>query len=376
METAPTIVTMPAPAGLPTASRFEAVGDRLVRVIATYQLTENGRKASLLSGGDGHALQQVTMEVLGSRLHLVSVDTEGVARLKLRPHYALDAEQRIVRTDGSPTYDALPTVDDLLKDAARNHQLERAYLAERTVECEKRREVTRELREHVALEFLGDQTRRALAHPPPTPQRCEIMTPRGRLRYDIAKDDGDAKRVPPEAHRRFRSDLRAKAEQRRQKHAEHLAIYEEKKRAIAEWVATRGTPDQQARHAAGALPSSEVVEAMADEAFAPLAAFPRYALDGAERLQAHLRRLPRFAEATVAPVDLMISVEDSKVATEAQWVLMHQLQRIVPHAALTLRAHRLGWKRAPTAPTLTVFGLRVKLTIGPFVVVREYAAPE
>jgi hypothetical protein len=36
---------------------------------------------------------------------------------------------------------------------------------------------------------------------------------------------------------------------------------------------------------------------------------------GAERLQAHLRKLPGFTEVTVAPADLRISVEDSKVAT-------------------------------------------------------------
>ena len=376
METASTIVLMPSQAGQPAASRVDPASDRLVRVLATYQLTENGRKASLLAGGDGRALQQVTLDVPGSRLHLVSVDAEGVARLKLRPHYALDAEQRIIRTDGPPTYDVLPAVDDLLRDAARNHQLERAWIAERTVEREKRRETSRELREQVAQDFLNDQTRRALAHPPPNPQRCEVMTPRGRLRFDVTKDDGVAKRVPPEAHRRFRADLRARAEQRRDNHAAQVAIYEEKKRVIAEWVATKGTPAQQARHVAGALPTAEVIEALTEEAFAPLAAFPIYARDGAGRLQAHLRQFARFAEVTIAPAELAISVEDSKVSTEAQWALIQQIRQVVPLAAVALRAHQLGWKRAPHSPMLTVFGVRVKLSVGPFVVMREYAAPD
>ena len=37
--------------------------DRMVTVIATYQLSEDGRKACLLAGGDGRAVQQVTMDV-------------------------------------------------------------------------------------------------------------------------------------------------------------------------------------------------------------------------------------------------------------------------------------------------------------------------
>src|SRR5262245_35100851 len=115
----------------------EAVGTpapdrgRTLRVSATYLLSEEGRKASLLSGGDGRAMQQMTLAIPSERLHLVKVDEKGVARLKLRPRFELDAEQRVVVTDAPPTYDVPPTLDDLLRDAARNHQLERAYHAER-----------------------------------------------------------------------------------------------------------------------------------------------------------------------------------------------------------------------------------------------------
>jgi hypothetical protein len=57
-----------------------AEADRLVTVTATYQLSEQGRKASLLAGGDGRGTQTITMQVPASRLHLVTVDAEGVAR--------------------------------------------------------------------------------------------------------------------------------------------------------------------------------------------------------------------------------------------------------------------------------------------------------
>src|SRR5688572_18504363 len=84
--------------------------NRTLAVTATYLLSEEGRKASLLAGGDGRALQQLTVNVPTNRLHLVSVDADGVARLKLRPRYETDGEQRLVRVDAPPTYDSQPDI--------------------------------------------------------------------------------------------------------------------------------------------------------------------------------------------------------------------------------------------------------------------------
>src|SRR5574339_62312 len=77
---------------------------------ATYLLSEDGRKASLLAGGDGRSLQQVTLQVPANRLHLVSVDKQGVARLKLRPRFEIDGERGVVRIDAAPVYDQPPTI--------------------------------------------------------------------------------------------------------------------------------------------------------------------------------------------------------------------------------------------------------------------------
>jgi molecular chaperone DnaJ len=57
-----------------------------------YLLSETGRKASLLSGGNGRAVQQIQVQVPVNRLHLVSVSGKGVARLKLRPRFERDGE--------------------------------------------------------------------------------------------------------------------------------------------------------------------------------------------------------------------------------------------------------------------------------------------
>src|SRR5437773_8953150 len=164
--------------------------NRTLAVTATYLLSEEGRKASLLAGGDGRALQELTVQVPTNRLHLVSVDANGVARLKLRPRYEMDGEQRVVRIDAAPIYEAPPDIEDLFREAGRNHQLERAYETERRSAKAKRREADRERRSLLATAFLSDPTQRALVHPAPTPKRCWLAAPNGRVVFDVNTDEG------------------------------------------------------------------------------------------------------------------------------------------------------------------------------------------
>ena len=159
--------------------------------------------------------------------------------------------------------------------------------------------------------------------------------------------------MPPEAHRRFRADLAAKHDKNQQDRAAQLALHEEKKRYIGEWIAEHGTPEQQARQTAGVLPMEEAIEAITDQAFAAVADHPPYARDGAERLQAHLREFPEYADAVVSPADLVVVSSNAIKATAEQWAVVQSVQKALPGATVTLRAHRLTWKRQPQAPTLT-----------------------
>ena len=86
---------------------------RTLSVTADYRLSETGRKASLLAGGNGRAEQRVRVDVPLTRLHLVHVDGNGVARLKLRPQFKLNPDQRIVRIKLAPVYDQPPTLEEL-----------------------------------------------------------------------------------------------------------------------------------------------------------------------------------------------------------------------------------------------------------------------
>src|SRR4051794_38200822 len=170
-----------------------------VRVRAIFRLSEAGRRASLLAGGNGRRQQRLVFRIPASRMHLVHVDHDGIAFLKLRPRFERRADQRVVRIDAAPVYDAPPSVETLLQEAARNHELEAAYHAQGVAYRSARQDVTQGWRTQVAESFLRDTTQRALVHPSPTARRCMVATERGRLQFDAKRDRGIARDVPLEA---------------------------------------------------------------------------------------------------------------------------------------------------------------------------------
>ena len=345
-------------------------------VTATYHLSETGRKASLLTGGDGRALQRLSVTVPTTRLHLVAVDVDGVARLRLQPRFELTDSQRVVRHDGPPTYDAPPSVEDLFRDAARNLELERTHRAERMAAKEQQRDADRDRRSQTARAFLADPNQRAMPHPRPLPTRCYLATAGGRVLFDAAHDVGVAQELPQEAFRRFRSDLQRRKERNLQQRAVQSALHAEKRRLIGEWAASRATDEQRARYEAGVLPVAEAIDALTDEAFSALNDQPRYPLDGAARLQTYLRAATGQRDLIVGADQVDVMGSDAKIATAPQWAVVQQLKAALPDANVTLRSHRLSWRADPSAPSLTVVGALVTRQVGPFILRREFAVPE
>lgn len=362
--------------GLDGTTALAETQSHTLKVTAIYWLSEDGRKAALLASLDGRARQTVTIDVPAARLHLVRVDVQGVPRLKLWPQYERRDDDQIVRVEMAPTYDAPPTLDDLYALAARNYELERLYESQRVGARTHRVEAERELRARVAQAFLADASQRALPHPAPTPTRCFIQTERGRRTFDVGTDEGLARELPPEAHRRFRADLKARRQRNQEAFKAQRALHEQKMRAMADWITNHGTPDQKARQAAGVLPIVESIEAMTDQAFAAANGCELYARDGAARLQAHLRGHLGYEEAVVTPADLVATNTQPTTATKAQWALLQQLRNALPAATVYLRAHRLTWRREPRAPSLTVYSAVAVQRVGLFTLRREYAAPD
>src|SRR5690606_11093920 len=179
-----------------------------------------------------------------------------------------------------------------------------------------------------------------------------------------------------EEHRRFRADLQNARAQRQAQGAEGVRVHEERKLAVADWVAAHGTPEQQARHGAGLLPMDEAIEAMTDEAFAPLADYPRYMRDGGLCLQVFLRQSPRYADAVVTPSDFTSSGRKATGASAAQRARLQEMQAAVPAATVALQVRELVWLVDPQAPHLIQYVLVVSQTVGAVQLRREYHAPD
>ena len=347
-----------------------------VPVAAVFRLSEAGRKASLLAGGNGRRRQQIVLQMPVTRMHLVHVDDGGTARLKLRPRFETRPDQRVVRLDEAPVYDAPPSIESLLQEAARNHELEAAYHAQGIAYRSTRQDVTRSWRSQVAESFLRDTSQRALRHPSPTPRHCVIATARGRMEFDAKRDRGLARDVPQEALRRFHADIRARRERAEGAVVEFHSAYTEKQRRVREWMGEHGTEDQRARLAAGVLPLEEAVDAMTEDAFRMVDHLPRYQQDGVARLQAHLRTFPPYAHAAVSELSLHVATRYLTDATSAQWAVMQEVQTAVPEARVYLRERVLSWTDDPKAPRLRMVTVLGFIKRGPLTLRREFCVPE
>jgi hypothetical protein len=118
----------------------------------------------------------------------------------------------------------------------------------------------------------------------------------------------------------------------------------------------------------------EAIEAMTDQAFAVLADRPPYMHDGVARLRAHLRENPQHVDAVISRDDLLVTSAHAEKMTAAQWALVNDFRAQVPEATVSLRLHKLSWKRDMKVGLAPVFGILVTQRLGPFTFRREYAA--
>ena len=345
-------------------------------VKAIFLLSESGRKSSLLAGRDGRELQTIDVDVPANRLHLVVVDPDGKARLKLRPRYEVRPDGRVVQITTPPVYDRAPTIDELFLAAAKNHELECAFVAQGSGRRARTKGALREVKLELAETFLATPEQRARIHPPPEPKRCWLDGPQGKVLIDASRDEGVVREVPAEAYRRYRADQRVLRDRNSQERKRRLAVRDEKARVVAEWIAANGTPDQQDRQAKGLLAFHEAREAIADKMFEALRDWPRYARNGTDVMQAHLRRYPEYNEAVITERDLAVSDDNATQASATQWARAQEARALLPDATVTLRSHRLSWRGHPEAPAITLYGLLVVRTFGPIVLRREFAVPQ
>ncbi len=207
-----------------------------ISVTATILLSPNGRRASLLAGGDGRRLQRRTVQISAQDIELVRVNRRGEATLMLTPQIVATPDGQLRRTRQVPEYDTVPSEEQVLADARALGALRQAYDAQRDAA----RMATKEA---FAQQFLQDPSLRALAHPPPTALRCVCRADRGLLIFHTT-DAGAAALVPVEAHRRFRADLADRARAARAQLEREAAIHQAKRECMTRWIAEHGSPEQ------------------------------------------------------------------------------------------------------------------------------------
>ena len=288
----------------------------------------------------------------------------------------MSAEHRVIKVKLAPVYDHPPTIDELFQDAARNHELERAYHAQRTSAQAARRETLDEWRNQVALEFLGDPNRRAVAYPPPSKRRCQVMTDRGPVHFDAKRDMGVARQIPLEAFRRFDNDVRISHGRGADQRSRNLARHAQRQQMMHEWIAVHGSHDQHERLSAGVLPFEEFVDALTEVTFRPLSHLTPYQTDGAARMQEQLRLLPGHADAIVTASEVSVITRLLPTATAIQWSLVNEIRSIIPGAQVQLRERSLAWTRDADAPKVRLVSTLVTTRVGPVLLRREYQVPD
>jgi hypothetical protein len=123
------------------------------------------------------------------------------------------------------------------------------------------------------------------------------------------------------------------------------------------------------------LPIEEAIDAVTDETFRAAAAYARYQRDGISRLHTQIRQSPDCAAVVLTPDDVMVTSTDATEMTAAQWNAVEDLRRVLPMATVTLRMHRVAWKRDRRIALAPAYGLLVTQRVGPFTIRREYTMP-
>ena len=355
----------------------------------TYYLSEPGRKASLLAGGTGTEVQQVTGELTSENIDLFRVSTDGSADFTLDVSAVPERSSygnREIRGWEQQRFDAPVNFDGVI-DAAREIARQRAQieadeqprLAAWGLEQEQKN------REKEAAEVAKNRATQ-------TERFSELLQPGSLFRLDPEQIychnwTASIDKIKPEhpQYAEFRAQLEllqtereATARATAQEHAERERL---KADFCAEWIAVNGTDNQRARFAEGLLPADELETALKEAAFSAFD-FPRY------------RRIPaKDVRATCTETctcggeydscSVNFQSEDASDATAAEFATLELIRAALVHAPMrpaeaTLRLHTGTCSDSDCDPDegvgrVTRKGILVKLRFGPFTFHRLFA---
>jgi hypothetical protein len=313
-----------------------------VEVRIRYLLSEQGRRESLLNGGDGHRIQEVTGDVDESDLACFNVDDDGNAGLDLLGSFhvfsqpALEFSDRARWQDSSHTqheyeihWDVVPSWDDLM-DIARQLKKDADNTAGFAAEREK-------AKEQAGDAFVKDQRARATSV-----AKDHVLI--GEHRFDRYHPVGMA------AHRRWQHD--------------QDELKKTNRATLAEWVGQHGTENQRQRLAAGLLPWKEAFDAAEDYLFRPAEGFRLY-----ERFEITDVCLC-LSRAEGETCDVKFQSVDATELTADEWEEFSRIKSHLPGAQFQLREHRAQCASVTEAQVRR--GVIVKFTMGQLAFKREF----
>jgi hypothetical protein len=140
---------------------------------------------------------------------------------------------------------------------------------------------------------------------------------------------------------------------------------------IATWIATRATEGMRKRQARGLLPDEDILGAMADEVFAPVADLARYEPMTADEVRRELGSDDSYGD----PEAVDFGTRDAESAHDEDVALMERIEAAIPGAKCELIEH-FGYLKSAAGsddPELTRFAIRATVTVGELTFKRSFA---
>ena len=301
-----------------------------------YYLSEQGRRDSLLKGGDGHFKQTMAGSINETDIEMFSVDASGLVFFDATTIPTTcwwwvceppTTKGRVVAHDNGEAqlhWDIVPSWEDLLSIAR---------------EVKDQNDEMQAKREQITEAFTNDPKARAIK----IEQHHVIVDGE---KFDVKHP------LYVVAHNRWNQD-QAELKQRN-------------RATLADWIKQHGSTNQQQRLAAHLLPWNEAYQTATEYLYSPLQPFPLYERFSREEVCECQRD-----EYISKTCDIKFQSVDATELTADEWDQLSQIQAVVPDATFQLREHRAACFNVVGQKVRR--GVIVKFTLGELGFKREFA---
>jgi hypothetical protein len=335
----------------------------------------------------------ITVEVDKAAAVRAGVDEAGTYELPVQPSQLSDGAREFLadwlsgRRTLYVSVPVLPTPDSIHAWLEANGQ---ALAAKRKAEMDRQEKNILEALEMPDSAWIGTETsflEDGMRHYEPSVRangpegvyltEPERKDPRIAMRMKAIAEGELFRRMHAEWEAKHAAYLKRQAEAKVQAERRAAEITEEQRRSearradqLATWLATKAPEAMRKRHARALLPEQDLISAIRDEVFAPLADLPRFPRLTDEEVRRNLNA-EEYDEVSYV-------TRDAQSASDEDIDLMEHIERVIPGAKCELREHVGFLKSRDDAddPEVCRKGILVTVKVGELTLSREYAAAE